>query len=520
MKFSFLKNALAILLCLFVFHSLSFAAETPKGKASHIVIIVWDGLRPDMVTAKNTPTLYKFSQEGTFFTHHHAVYPSTTEVNGTALATGMYPEHSGIIGNREFRPLIAPNEPSGMEKLSTIRKGESVMQGNYLKALTLYEILQAKGIPTVVAGTKSVALLADRNAKPSEGSYIVYEGSAFPAEILPKLNTKFGVFSPTPTYPDKEQNTWTTRVLLEELWKNDVPKLSLLWLSDPDYSQHHSQPGSVEALAALKANDDLLGKLLATLDAKGIREKTDILLVSDHGFSTTEQVVDFSTLLIDAGFKARRKFLAKPTAGDILVVSNGASTFFYVTDRNKETTHKLVDFLQHCKCSGVILSKEVFPGTFTLKTALLDTPDAPDVIVSMPWNDRANASGVKGLLYSDSGTPRDPGYGTHGSLSRYDMHNTLIAAGPDFRKSFKDELPSGNTDLAPTVLWILGIDAPKKMDGRVLTEALINSHSSTLHSEEKTLEANGKNLPWHQYLKTSTVGSTLYFDEGNGGQTK
>jgi hypothetical protein len=47
--------------------------------------------------------------------------------------------------------------------------------------------------------------------------------------------------------------------------------------------------------------------------------------------------------------------------------------------------------------------------------------------------------------------------GNHASLSPYDMHNTLVAAGPDLRRGVLDTLPSGNTDLAPTVLWILGL---------------------------------------------------------------
>ncbi|MGH7969759.1 MAG: alkaline phosphatase family protein, partial [Limisphaerales bacterium] len=75
-----------------------------RGKAEHVVLIVWDGMRPDFVTPQYTPTLYDLAQRGTFFARHHSVYVSTTEVNGTALATGMYPEHSGIIANTEYRP--------------------------------------------------------------------------------------------------------------------------------------------------------------------------------------------------------------------------------------------------------------------------------------------------------------------------------------------------------------------------------------------------------------------------------
>ena len=43
------------------------------------------------------------------------------------------------------------------------------------------------------------------------------------------------------------------------------------------------------------------------------------------------------------------------------------------------------------------------------------------------------------------------------------MHNTLIASGPDFKSAFVDEAASGNIDVAPTILWILGITPKTKM---------------------------------------------------------
>ncbi len=59
----------------------------------------------------------------------------------------------------------------------------------------------------------------------------------------------------------------------------------------------------------------------------------------------------------------------------------------------------------------------------------------------------------------------------HATLSRFDMHNTLVAAGPDFRQGWTDETPSGNVDLAPTIAAILGLQPDEAMDGRVLSEA-------------------------------------------------
>src|SRR5437868_14988445 len=72
----------------------SAAARVPTKSERHVVIVVWDGMRPDFVSEQNTPTLWKLAREGVTFRNHHAVYPSATMVNGTAMVTGVYPGNS------------------------------------------------------------------------------------------------------------------------------------------------------------------------------------------------------------------------------------------------------------------------------------------------------------------------------------------------------------------------------------------------------------------------------------------
>ena len=56
----------------------------------HVVVVVWDGMRPDFVSKENTPALWKLAHEGVVFRNHHSVYSSATNVNGTAMVTGVY----------------------------------------------------------------------------------------------------------------------------------------------------------------------------------------------------------------------------------------------------------------------------------------------------------------------------------------------------------------------------------------------------------------------------------------------
>ena len=179
-------------------------------------------------------------------------------------------------------------------------------------------------------------------------------------------------------------------------------------------------------------------------------------------------------------------------------------------------TQKLVDYLQHSDFAGVILTREKMAGTFTLAQAHLATATAPDVIVSARWNDRPNEFGAPGEVPSDIG--ENIGQGTHSTFSPHDLHNTLIASGPDFRRGWNDETPTGNIDVAPTILAVLGLRAPQPMDGRVLTEALRDGKPAAPARDEKLVaERKLGDATWRQTLRLTTVGKTTYFVEGNGG---
>jgi len=73
-------------------------------------------------------------------------------------------------------------------------------------------------------------------------------------------------------------------------------------------------------------------------------------------------------------------------------------------------------------------------------------------------------------------------------------------------------------DIAPTVLWILGIEPEKKMSGRVLTEALTipGPQIQSCESFHRQAAWDGGNVHWRQYLDVSTVNGEVYLDEGNG----
>jgi arylsulfatase A-like enzyme len=500
------------------------AAGAAPLPARHVVVVVFDGMRPDLVSAETTPNLWRLAAAGVFFAHHHPVYLSSTEVNGTAIATGAYPARSFVIANVDFRPPIDGQASIAIEAPAIIRRGDEVSGGHYLGAPTVAEILQARGWSTAVAGSKQVALLHDRRRRANGPgvSPVVYEGAALPPALELDLSQALGDFPPIPDDQDKmARDAWTTRALTSVLWRNGVPPYSLLWLAEPDFSQHARGPGAAQSMAAIRSSDANLGRVLAELARRGLSASTDVLVVSDHGFSTIAAKVDVAVELSLAGFQAKRAAPGGLRRGEVLVVGEGGSSLLFVGGHAPEVCRRLAAFLQIQEWTGVVFSRAGLDGTFPLAAAHIDSPEAPDLVVSLHWTRAKSVTGVPGLQTCDL-SPSSDKVGNHASLSPYDMHNTLVAAGPDFRRGVLDTLPSGNTDLAPTILWILGLkDAAAQTDGRVLSEALAIEGPPLGSYKIERLSARHATLggAWEQYLQVSEVNGVRYLDEGSGAFT-
>jgi len=513
----------------------SVAAIVPAKPERHVVVVVWDGMRPDFVSEQNTPTLWKLAREGVTFRNHHAVYPSATMVNGAAIVTGIYPGKSGVIANHFYRPDIDLHHAVDVELPPTVKKGDELSGGKYIAVPTIADLVERAGARSVVAAAKGVGLLLDRQvsvrgdvgalsarhgtppdvkqgtAAALSNRVTLFSGQCLPSAAIAPITEKLGPFPSG----QLQKDSWTTKALTDVLWKDGVPAFSILWLGEPDLTEHETAPGAPAAVAAIKSSDENLAAVLSGLDERKARETTDVFVVSDHGFSTIRRSIDVRKILNEAGFAATTEFTGEFKPGDIMLAGNGGCVLFYIIEHDSTVARRLVEFLQQSDFAGVIFTKQPMEGTFALEQANIQNDRAPDVVMAFRWDASKNQFDVPGMI--DADWQRAAGKGTHATLSRFDMHNTLIAAGPDFKRGETNDLASGNVDLAPTILQILGIKPSQKMDGRILSEAMTVAMSSRA-PETKTIEATKhfRSGTWRQSLQISRVGSTIYLDEGNG----
>ena len=158
----------------------------------------------------------------------------------------------------------------------------------------------------------------------------------------------------------------------------------------------------------------------------------------------------------------------------IVVAANGGSDYLYQPEHDPAVVAGAVRFLQsHAEFGAIFVDARYgpLPGTLPLGEVRLENAAGrnPDIVVGYSFDEHAIIRGMPGIEFE--GTSGWPSRGMHGSFSPVDVHNTLLAAGPDFAANFVDRLPSGNVDVAPTIARILGFALPQA-EGRPLLEAL------------------------------------------------
>ena len=129
-------------------------------------------------------------------------------------------------------------------------------------------------------------------------------------------------------------------------------------------------------------------------------------------------------------------------------------------------------------------------------------------MTSYAWTDVANEYGYRGEVLS-------PGVAGHGSTSPWDIRPAFVAAGPDIKGGLDSTIPTGNIDLVPTVLELMGAPIPMGLDGRVLTELLLSGPSPedvVVETDPVLTSAEVGDLLYELTVFRSRVGSTTYFD--------
>ncbi|HKC07463.1 MAG TPA: alkaline phosphatase family protein [Methylomirabilota bacterium] len=477
-----------------------------------VLVLVVDGLRPDSITAEDTPTLFRLRAEGVDLVNSHAVFPTVTRVNAAAIATGTQPGTNGLVGNQMFVPAVDERRAFDTGNHRNFLALDRVTGGRVLQAPTLAERLHARGLRLagVSSGSTGSAFLLNPRSIAGVGALVngyLEPGQtvAYPAPVSEAVLARFG---PAPAKAPGGARfdaavSWTQRVLREYVLPELAPDVVINWLTEPDHSQHHVGVGSPAAREALRNDDREIAQVLAGLDAA----RTSVLVVSDHGFTTNTAGVDVAGALIEAKLKAARD------STDVILASSGQAVALHVEGRDAERIARLARFIRSQDWGGVVFSAEAVEGAFPMELINVATRDrGPDLLFTFPWTSRRSAFGVPGTDLANVSAGGAPYVSDHGSMSPWNVRNTFLAWGAGVKKGIIGRAPAGNVDVTPTVLALLGLEGEAGLDGRVVAEALDGGpdpEAVAVETRVHTAVAGG----YRAALQISTVDGRRYVDK-------
>jgi predicted AlkP superfamily pyrophosphatase or phosphodiesterase len=494
------RLALAVALAMVIVHLKVDAPLRAQASRTQLVIVV-DGLRPDYVTEDVMPRLYRLGRRGIVFTAHHSVFPTVTRVNASSFVTGSYPETHGLLGNTIYIPSVSTTrvlDTGEREDLEAVERAE----GRLLTAPTLGEILQRAGrkLMGVSSGSTGSAYLLNHTVS---GGALLHTDYTKPDELGPKVLQVLGPPPPHAT-PNDPQNQRAIDAYLKIGVDDLHPDVTLLWLNDPDGTAHANGIGAPLTKRSLSLVDAGIGRIEDGLRMRGRLDSTNIIVTSDHGFSTETKELNLGALV--APFAATMEDGSKD-----VVVAEGAVYLRSAAARARLT--EIVDMLKRRPEVGAIFTRArqagqqegVVAGTLSFDVARWNHPRSGDILVSANWSDTANEYGFKG-------TTTQEGVAGHGTSSPYDIHNTLIAAGPDFRENATSDAATANVDIAPTLLRLLGIQQPPTMTGRVIEEGLRGGENVRLTRTVSGVVPGADRSGYALSARVSNVNNSRYLD--------
>ncbi len=421
-----------------------------------VIAIQFDGLRADALSEERTPNLLAAAERGAWFRNHRSTFPTSTRVCVSSLATGVYPRKHGLPGNSLYSRELGETITTG--RYENLLAWERAMGGRLLLRDTFFERVGGGAIISAASSGSAWLWNAGYTAR------LIHPVAAYPAEGRDTIEEAGEI--PPAGEPDLPRCAWALDLALDYVIPRLAPPVLVVHLSEPDSTQHYQGAAGAAHRQALEGVDRLFGAFWEKFQReRDDWSETNLLLFSDHGVVTTAGMIDLEAEMADLPGRGESWQAAH---------SEGAALFYA---QSEKTLLELAAFLRTKDWAGPLFSKDgeevegSLPGAMSLGLAGCGGPRAPDLLMGFQWGDgflrgENRPGALPGWGYSSANNKGSGG--THGSCSPYELCNFLIGAGPAFQAGAKVDAPTGNIDLAPTILSLVG-ESLSGLDGEALT---------------------------------------------------
>jgi predicted AlkP superfamily pyrophosphatase or phosphodiesterase len=416
-----LKIALVAVCSLLTLFSVTALAQPRpiKDLKPTVILISVDGFRADYLEKYPAPTFGMLAKQGVRAKWMTPSFPSLTFPNHYAIATGLYPEHNGIVGNNIYDPEFKAN--------FAMSKKEEVQNGRWWL-----------GEPIWVTAEK--------------------QGQHAAAFFFPGTEAEIGGKRPSfwKAYDDKLPNFERVDTALSwlDLPQEKRPTMITMYFSDVDHAGHEFSPDSDAVRQAIAKVDESLARLVDGLKARGVFDQVNLVLVSDHGMARVDprQVV-----LLDDYYDAS---LVEA------VVWNGQATGLFPKPGMEEKLY--ASLKEKAPAHLTVYRKQEVPARFHYGESR--RIGAVVVIADEGWamTSRANYRPPQA-----SAEGEDRYRGAHGFDNQLEsMRALFIGRGPAFKTETVVE-PFANVDVYNVMVKILGLKPAPNDGGDATAQAVL-----------------------------------------------
>jgi len=192
-----------------------------------VIIISFDGMRPEVIDQAPMPNLQALMQSGAYSLTAQTTFPSATLPAHASMLLGVCPQKHGVNWN-DYDPA----------------------QG-YATGISVFQLAHEAGLKTVMVVGKEKLIQLTQPETVDVYKYINDRDLVITDWLLANFPADFGVmFIHFPTI---------------------------------DFMGHEHGWLSWEQLSVARRGDEALGKILAALDQRGIRDETLLIITADHG---------------------------------------------------------------------------------------------------------------------------------------------------------------------------------------------------------------------------------------------
>jgi alkaline phosphatase D len=241
------KSIILLFIFLFTFVGYAQRSDTP-----YVVLVSLDGFRWDYNKHFDTPNLNRLAIKGVKAKSMKPSYPTKTFPNHYSIVTGLYPDHHGIINNVFYDPKIKEVFSLG---------SNAKTDGRFYGGNPIWNVAEQQGVRTAA----------------------FYWPGSDTGERSPSI---FKTYDASVPYSSRIE----TVIEWLKLPEKERPHLITLYFDEPDHTGHTFGPLSNENRGIVHKMDSIIGILSNKLDALPIGKQINLILVSDHGMASIDNV--------------------------------------------------------------------------------------------------------------------------------------------------------------------------------------------------------------------------------------